>query len=309
MALYDALEVGTAASTVEIRRAFRQLSLRCHPDKLRHDPTAEERFKSINTANAILSCPFRRWLYDKHGDASVPFDKAVALVEEVLKEDGIPHELKIPEEIQEALRLGEASRPQSEEDLVTDEEDELLVDGDEEFPMDSDENADSCRRGYEGVEVEYITISDSDEEMDDLPDVVSWQVAAGGVVQLELEELPLPNAPLFKERRARLRRAMLKGDEGGVMEELEHLERELQRDGFEPRAHLTAVILQTLRFLRRDIAVSWTKGRGRRGWGPRCFKATARVLRDVAVNRFDLRGAGKLLELLRWCALVVNSNL
>jgi len=66
-ALYDVLNVTPTASLAEIKRAYRSLALKYHPDKNRTDPGAAEMFKKINTANEILSVAKTRKIYDKYG--------------------------------------------------------------------------------------------------------------------------------------------------------------------------------------------------------------------------------------------------
>lgn len=67
--LYDTLAVPMTATTEEIRRAFKRLTLQCHPDKMVNAPEEQqlealELFKSINNAHLILSDPARRAEYD-----------------------------------------------------------------------------------------------------------------------------------------------------------------------------------------------------------------------------------------------------
>jgi molecular chaperone DnaJ len=50
-----------------LKKAFRKLALQFHPDRNPGDPTAEERFKAINEAYAVLSDPRRRAHYDRFG--------------------------------------------------------------------------------------------------------------------------------------------------------------------------------------------------------------------------------------------------
>ena len=57
------------ASAAEIKRAFREQARRWHPDLNPGDPTAEERFKSINAAYAVLSDPSRRRAWRQDGDS------------------------------------------------------------------------------------------------------------------------------------------------------------------------------------------------------------------------------------------------
>ena len=69
---YEFLGVSRDASEAEIKRAFRQLAMKHHPDRNPGDKGAEERFKVINEAYAILSDPDRRAQYDRFGRADLP---------------------------------------------------------------------------------------------------------------------------------------------------------------------------------------------------------------------------------------------
>lgn len=64
---YAVLRVPRTASQKEIKKAFRKLAREHHPDTKGGDPRAEERFKEINEANAVLSDPDKRDLYDRLG--------------------------------------------------------------------------------------------------------------------------------------------------------------------------------------------------------------------------------------------------
>src|SRR5438034_5880694 len=65
--LYIILEIGRTASVNEIKRAFRKLARRYHPDINPGDHQAEERFKRITEAYDILSDPLKREFYDING--------------------------------------------------------------------------------------------------------------------------------------------------------------------------------------------------------------------------------------------------
>ena len=65
--LYIILEIGRTASENDIKRAFRKLARRCHPDINPGDRSAEERFKRIAEAYEVLSDPAKRKFYDENG--------------------------------------------------------------------------------------------------------------------------------------------------------------------------------------------------------------------------------------------------
>src|SRR5947199_9931143 len=65
--LYVMLQVRRTASVDEIKRAFRKLARRYHPDINPGDRHAEDRFKRITEAYDILSDPLKREFYDVNG--------------------------------------------------------------------------------------------------------------------------------------------------------------------------------------------------------------------------------------------------
>ncbi len=67
---YKVLGVTMTATDVDIKLAYKKLAIKCHPDRNR-DPRATDAFKSINTANAVLSDPEKRRVYDNHGAEGV----------------------------------------------------------------------------------------------------------------------------------------------------------------------------------------------------------------------------------------------
>src|SRR5918912_1375322 len=74
--LYDTLGVKKDASADEIKKAYRKLASKHHPDKNPGDSASEEKFKEVQNAYDTLSDPEKRKQYDRFGSANgrVGFD-------------------------------------------------------------------------------------------------------------------------------------------------------------------------------------------------------------------------------------------
>jgi len=79
---YEVLGVDRQASLEEIKKAYRRLAMRYHPDRAQGEPGAEDRFKEASEAYAVLSDPAKRTEYDRFGQVkgfeagASPFDNA-----------------------------------------------------------------------------------------------------------------------------------------------------------------------------------------------------------------------------------------
>ena len=67
---YEVLGVSKTASNDEIKKAYRKLAMKYHPDRNSDDPDAEEKFKEASLAYEVLSDDNKRTSYDRMGHAA-----------------------------------------------------------------------------------------------------------------------------------------------------------------------------------------------------------------------------------------------
>ena len=67
---YEVLDIARNAAEEEIKRAYRKLAVKFHPDKNPDDPHAEEKFKELGEAYDVLMDPNKRAAYDRFGHAA-----------------------------------------------------------------------------------------------------------------------------------------------------------------------------------------------------------------------------------------------
>lgn len=68
---YELLEISKDAEKTTIKKAYRKMAMKYHPDKNPDDKEAEEKFKAVNEAYQVLSDDEKRGLYDRYGKAGL----------------------------------------------------------------------------------------------------------------------------------------------------------------------------------------------------------------------------------------------
>src|SRR5688572_10081867 len=68
---YDVLGVAKNATEEELKKAYRKLAMKFHPDRNTGDAKSEEKFKEVKEAYEVLTDPRKREAYDRYGHAGV----------------------------------------------------------------------------------------------------------------------------------------------------------------------------------------------------------------------------------------------
>ena len=87
---YDVLGISRDADAAAIKRAYRKLAKKYHPDSNPGDKTAEQMFKDVNEAYDVLSDPKKKKLYDQFGHAA--FDETAGYGQGAAASETVPAE-------------------------------------------------------------------------------------------------------------------------------------------------------------------------------------------------------------------------
>ena len=69
--LYDILGVSKSSSNADIKKAYRRLAMKYHPDRNKDNAEAEQKFKEVQAAYAVLSDAEKKQAYDQYGHAGI----------------------------------------------------------------------------------------------------------------------------------------------------------------------------------------------------------------------------------------------
>ena len=67
---YEVLGVGKSATEKEVKKAYKRLAMKYHPDRTQGDKAKEEKFKEVKEAYEVLNDEQKRGMYDQHGHAA-----------------------------------------------------------------------------------------------------------------------------------------------------------------------------------------------------------------------------------------------
>ena len=77
---YEVLGVSKSADDSEIKKAYRKLAMKYHPDRNQGDSAAEQKFKDVSQAYEILKDPKKRQTYDQFGHAAFEQGGGLSLI-------------------------------------------------------------------------------------------------------------------------------------------------------------------------------------------------------------------------------------
>ncbi|KAG2174900.1 hypothetical protein INT43_005962 [Umbelopsis isabellina] len=188
---YDLLDVSVTATQEEIKKSYRKMAIKFHPDKNRDDPSAEERFKEISEAYQILSDPKLRKRYNENGaENGVKPEGGFVDPEEFFKQSfggdrfvDIIGEISIGRDMRDAIETAENDGDGNEADLSPEEKAERTA----QKEVAEKERAETRQKRVDTL-VEKLVYKLS--LYTELPDTSPTSVAAfTNIVQIEAEDL------------------------------------------------------------------------------------------------------------------------
>ncbi len=105
---YDILNVKQTATSDEIKKAFRKLSIKFHPDKNDGDEFLSEMFKNINEANEILSNPQKRKAFDSTLDNNTSHNYSSNSYEKPKENNSYNEENELKKKVRNLVTNGQA---------------------------------------------------------------------------------------------------------------------------------------------------------------------------------------------------------
>ncbi|KAF7721441.1 hypothetical protein EC973_004686 [Apophysomyces ossiformis] len=192
---YDLLGVSVTATGDEIKKAYRKLAIKYHPDKNPNDPTAEDKFKKISEAYQVLSDPKLRKRYNEFGEENgIKPDGGFVDPEAFFRQSfggdrfvDIIGEISIGRDMKEALEKAET---EEDEDTVALTPEQKAARDEEKKKQEQEREETRAKR----VEVLAEKLVNKLSLYTELPDTSAESVAAfTNIIQIEAEELKKEN--------------------------------------------------------------------------------------------------------------------